>query len=356
MVGALTLPRIAALMSALVGGIALSCVPELPRGKSCGDGWWDPEHEECDPSSPDDSYLSACRDRGLGSDDAHCDPLTCEIIADEQSCIRCGDGIASGSEQCDGHDLRGAKCSNGSDVVRCTDECTLDYELCPPVCGDGVVSGTEECEPALSCATDNDCGPGRRCYTLFGECVPDHGFGLNLSCSFYKTTAVGINKPYASGTIERCTSTCAFGRDKCGFCGDGELDDAYFDRVYPSGNSVSFPAEVCDGNQARTDALEAYCRPLCVKEAVNADVVVFCDFQCNAACDGFSPPVDVIVPGDDPAALGCCLAKNSPCPNFDKDGVPKLPCCSWLDNPEWMAEQKCVASNTNQVPVSMVCP
>jgi hypothetical protein len=346
--------RVLAWSGALALGLVIGCL-ELPRGRSCGDGWWDPEYEECDKSSSDRSYVEACRDAGWDKD-ADCDPDTCEIRASELDCTVCGDGVASGAEACDGNDVRGATCPSGSGVVRCTPECALDYQLCPEVCGDGIVNGTEECEASLSCGSDEDCGPGLVCYPLFGECVPGGGgFGPNLSCSFYNTKAIGVDKPYASGAVERCTDDCFFGRNNCGFCGDGELDDSYTDFVYPQGDAVTFPGEICDGGEALANELEAYCEPLCVNDPINSDVAIFCDFECNANCTDFAPPDDII-PGQDPEALGCCLAEESPCPKFGTEGVPDLPCCSWLEHPEWLAEEKCVAKNTDQVPVPLVCP
>jgi len=349
------LGRVLALACGLLAGTTAGCLNDLPRGRSCGDGWWDPEHEECDPSSLDDSYIDACRERGLGVVDAKCDPNSCEILATEQDCTRCGDGVATGDEPCDGNDLRGATCPGGSGVLQC-DQCKLVYDNCPSICGDGIVSGTEECEHALSCGDDSDCGANRQCYSLFGECVPSQGFGPNLSCSYYNTKAIGKNKPYVSGTISRCTDSCFFGRNNCGFCGDGELDAAYPDFVYPNGDQTEIPAEVCDGDKADQGLLAAHCEPLCINDPINADVVVLCDFECNAGCTGFAQPEGVIDPGQHADALGCCLAKGSPCPNFGATGVPEFPCCSWLRNPEWLAEKKCVAKQTEVIPVTMVCP
>ncbi len=63
----------------------------------------------------------------------------------------CGDGIAEGSEQCDGGDLAGATCSSqgctgGS--PSCNVDCTLDYSSCTgcPFCGNNVAEGNEECD------------------------------------------------------------------------------------------------------------------------------------------------------------------------------------------------------------------
>lgn len=347
------LVRLAAAASALVIGVALGCLGDLPRGRSCGDGWWDPEYEECDPTSSDRSWVEGCREQGIAKD-AQCDPITCEL----QACSVCGDGIASGTEECDGDDLRGTGCPGGSGGVRCTDQCKLDFELCPAVCGDGIISGIEECEPSLSCGSDEDCGPGRVCYQLLGECVPsDGGFSPNLSCSYYDTTAIGTNhkidKPYVSGNIWRCTDDCLFGRNECGFCGDGIRDGAYVDVVHPGGSVAPFPGEFCDGKQALQEDIQAYCEPLCVKEAINADVVVLCDVQCNDKCTAFAPPEDIV---PNPDTLQCCLAKNSPCPLYDKEGVPDLPCCSWAEHPEWVLDtEKCVPKVTDEVPKTTVC-
>lgn len=350
------LTRVAVASVGVVIGLAVGCLGELPRGRSCGDGWWDPEFEECDKSSSDRSYVDACRKNGWDHD-ADCDPNTCEIKASEDDCTVCGDGKASGDEACDGNDVRGATCPSGSGVVRCTDKCELDFDLCPEVCGDGIVNGTEECEPSLACGSDEDCGEGRVCYALLGECVPSNGFGPDLSCSYYNTTAIGmeekIAKPYASGTISRCNDDCFFGRNSCGFCGDGELDGSYSDFVYPGGDFVTFPGEFCDGSEAAQDDIEAYCEPLCVDEAINADVVVLCSFECNANCTDFAPPDDI---APNPDTLGCCLAAKSPCPKNDPAGVPDLPCCAWLEHPEWLEEEKCVVKDTDDLPISYVCP
>jgi hypothetical protein len=343
-----------ALSFALAAGVLAGCPFELDRGLSCGDGWWDPEYEECDPSDPNDkAYVNACREQGFAVD-AQCDPQTCKILASEEDCNVCGDGIAFGDEQCDGEDLRGQSCAAGSGKLGCKSNCTFDYDDCPAYCGDNIVNGNEECEPGVLCTSDEDCSSGRTCYQ--GDCIEiGEGFAPRISCSHYETKAIGFSKPYASGTIGACVENgCFFGRNQCSFCGDGELDPEYDDLVAPNGSTGKFPAEVCDGEEAQLDKLVAHCEPLCVDDPINSDVVVKCDFECSADCQDFATPGDVVPP--DPESLGCCLAKDSPCPNFDTEGVPNFPCCSWLEKPEWQAEKKCVASNTGMIPVTYVCP
>ncbi len=308
----------------LLGGLA-ACLDPLPRELSCGDGWWDREVEACDPSSPDAGWIEGCRALGIDQD-ARCDRRTCELVY-------CGDGIPTGDEACDSNDVRGATCPSGSGNVLCHDGCTLDYSDCVALSNDGIVSESEECEQDVVCGEDEDCAPGQACYALLGLCVPKTPFepGGGLSCSNFATEATGKTKPYASGTIGLCTSECIFGRENCGFCGDGELDGIYTDVTWPNGDRVPLPAEVCDGDQADPDALHEHCLRLgCAGSPLAGDVELACEFDCLADCQGF----DTVNIGG-PDALGCCLAAGSPCPvnntnNYDPPaGVPALPCCSW---------------------------
>ncbi len=333
-------PSRLALASALVAGLVAACLVDLPRARSCGDGWWDRKFEGCDPSSPERDYLDACRELGINQAGS-CDPDTCEIVC-------CGDGVATGPEQCDGNDVRGETCPSGSGELRCTDACTLDYDLCPAVCGDGLVSATEECDPSVICGDDDDCGPTHICYTLSGECVPKGVYRPDNSCRNFLTTAHDVSKPYASGNVYECTSTCIFGRDHCGFCGDGKLDGRYSDRTLPDGGYLESEAEICDGDVADPELLHAHCQPLCVDEPVNADVALECEFDCMADCKGFAPPDDI-----GGGQNGCCLAQLSPCPLEAGDGVPDLPCCAWL-SPDWSGEPACVEKQTNSD--VWVCP
>lgn len=340
----------------LVSGFGAGCLIELERGLSCGDGWVDHESgEECDPKDPSGAHLSACRDQGWVVD-ASCDAQTCQIRASEADCTVCGDGMATGNEACDGADLRGATCPGGGlGEVECTEECTVDLSDCPEVCGDGIVSGTEECDPDNPCNDDGDCDADKVCsFAIGGECVTaGEGLAPKLSCSSYEVLA-SLEKPsYASGTIERCTSECTFGRDDCGFCGDGILDGKYSDLVWPSATPIEFAAEVCDGEEADEEHLTDYCRSLCIDGPSDPDLSVRCDFECEDDCSGFSLPDD-FVPGDfEPADINCCLAAGDSCPKAAEPvpDLPDLPCCYWLENPE--DGEVCVWSG---LPMREVCP
>jgi hypothetical protein len=276
-----TLVRSCTLALAAVVGSVLGCPLELQRGLSCGDGWWDPEYEECDPRAVDAPYIDACRDRGIPVD-AECDPQTCTIRASEEDC-----------------------------------QCRLDPSACEQVCGDGIVSGDEECEPELGIRGGYQADP--------------------LECSDYISTGSIQGKHYASGNVGPCNDDCTFSHIGCNFCGDGVQDGEFTNWIAP-GVTATFAAEICDGNDADPEQLDVECEDRCIDDddpPINGDVVLQCDFECEPDCSDFAPPSDVAVPG-----LGCCIAKGSPCPGLGTMGVPDLPCCSWL-GPEGLPEGTC---------------
>lgn len=331
------------------GGLA-SCLIEVDRGLSCGDGWRDPLHEACDPNDPDRAFEGACRELGFMID-ATCDPVTCEILDDVASCNICGDGVRAQDEACDGDDIPdSAVCPAGSvGTVRCTDDCTLDTSDCPAQCGDGLVTGDEECDPEAGCKEDADCELGQACWLVHGICVnAGSDFGPSLDCAHYNVTGLPEEKhAYTSGEIERCSDTCYFGRNDCSFCGDGVVDKEYDDISWPVG-TTTIPAEICDGDQvADLEALADYCRPICTDGPVDPNLQVYCDFECNGECTGFALPDDIAM-GATPEELSCCLAPGTLCP-IDNDNVPDLPCCGWGGG-----LQQCVWSSSP--PIVQICP
>lgn len=71
---------------------------------------------------------------------------------DESGCIRCGNDIQEGAEQCDGTDLAGHSCQDFGFVdpggLVCTPGCLLDPSACTPLCGNGEVEPQEGCDDA----------------------------------------------------------------------------------------------------------------------------------------------------------------------------------------------------------------
>jgi hypothetical protein len=92
----------------------------------------------------------------------------------------CGDGIASGVEQCDGSDLAGrADCQSlgyyDSAPLTCTATCELDTSRCTGSCGDGVVQPDHEyCDGADPATTCTDVGFGAGAISC-SHCAPDLG-------------------------------------------------------------------------------------------------------------------------------------------------------------------------------------
>ena len=171
----------------------------------------------------------------------------------------CGDGVASGMEQCDGTILGGATCEmvlggGRRGTIRCDpNTCTFDTRGCTlAICGDGKIEGHETCEGSnvggvtcggsdvgtvtcdpRYCGLDTSkckpatCGNGRK--DEFEDC-DGQDFG-GETCQ-----SVSGGDPNAMGPLT-CTATCRYDARECiprpGFCGDGALQAPY---------------ETCDGD------------------------------------------------------------------------------------------------------------
>ncbi|EDM80148.1 hypothetical protein PPSIR1_35897 [Plesiocystis pacifica SIR-1] len=342
-----------ALIGLCVGGVfALGC--PLPRGLSCGDGWLDPEFEQCDPNDPNQRHASACRDKGF-TRDAGCDPLTCEILDSDDDCNICGDGVVRGDEECDGSvpdsDAIDLQCALG--FVSCNSSCRLE---CVGECvGRPPGDLTPECTPNEQCEGDDDCEEGEACSSFLEQCLPAlGGFSPELECSNFEPEH-DEKDSYTKGYILHCTDACIFSRENCSYCGDGVLDGEFDITIGGDEGVGTLEPEVCDGDQVDRDKLIAHCQPLCIEEGFPFDpaLPVFCDVECNEDCDGFVIDGDVI-PGGSASDYGCCLAGGTPCPTEGYPGIPDdLPCCQWLDNPP-EAEDTCVLDTENAA--IQICP
>lgn len=270
-----------------------ACTLQLDDGIACGDGFVDTlAGEECDPGDPS-SFESAClgtdRPDGIGA----CNPVTCEIENDIETCAVCGDGIAdvSAGEECDGDDFLSATCIAGG-AIQCNDDCTLDRSACVN-CGNGVLDPWEECDPlAVEILT-------------MGK--PE--------CS--ELASPNINKPYSSGVPGRCLSDCRWERAGCSYCGDGTLDEDPL-AVDPEGNFQTLP-EICDGVDFDSEALDS---------KINGSNCSLLDemarpiVECSDDCLEIIPRTDLAQP--------CCLEKYAPCPSAGDT----LRCCFEHENPQ----------------------
>ena len=294
--------RLASLFAAGVIGLCASCLElELPRGVSCGDGWWDVDYEACDASAADGGLPA-----GVG----------------------CPAGTAG--------------------FVTCASDCTIDYggcELTASRCGNGVLEPGEECDPGIRCIEDADCPAARPvCATELGECMVATPLGEPaLACQYYEVTAWnhGKDQPsYRRGEVGSCTLDCVFDREACNFCGDGQLDSAYGDLGWPD-IEYDQPAEICDG-EADPIALSQYCFDRCGLTP-STEILLGCSYPgCDDDCQGIEPTIDT--PGSDP---GCCVVGGAPC--IEGEGALGLPCCYWLDNED-------VAGMCVDVVNGSVCP
>ena len=173
---------------------------------TCGNGWVE-AHEECDgPLS------RACKDysAALGVGTYACG-ADCKYDFSGCAPARCGDGLRSGNEACDGQDMSSltvpacvtydpSRFVDGA--LSCAADCTFDVSQCTTsTCGDGVREASEECDGA-----DFDL----RSYTDPWE-DPS-------ACTHASST-------FATGQL-RCTSDCRRDFSQCRTiaCGDGRVE------------------------------------------------------------------------------------------------------------------------------------
>lgn len=111
----------------------------------CGDGFLNPNFEDCDTTTFPDGL--SCTDYGFLRGELSCDE-TCSI--DESTCTDeapavCGDGIISRGEFCDGDNFGTVDCvriAYAGGTLKCTDECMWDASDC--ILMDGRRVGDEE--------------------------------------------------------------------------------------------------------------------------------------------------------------------------------------------------------------------
>ena len=231
--------------------------------KGCGDGNIDDPPEECDPAAappiPTDQDECSEHTGYSGSGTVLCNNVTCQI--DLSNCDMCGDGNATGSEECDSGnppaippDFNGAHCDDVSPYhgdetyLQCID-CTLDYSNCQ-YCGDGEINGPEDCDPTASppvSASNDQCTEhtgyyGSGAVTCNGDCT----FNMNNceycgdgiisgpeNCDNSASPAVPTDEDecedhagYLGSGGVTCTASCTFDMSACGLCGDFVLDEA----------------------------------------------------------------------------------------------------------------------------------
>ena len=232
------------------------CFPQV-----CGDGIVSGA-EQCDGEVPANI---TCEERGFYRSTG---PITCSpaCTLDVSSCRqRCGDGVvdAEFGEVCDRAALAGATCMTQEDppfhggTLGCAPDClAFDVRDCMGYCGDGVATGGEECDGTdlggTVCAPDPACAgpsPPAACATHAGFGAPvcaSSGCVLDLAgCARPGNGIVDaredcdgadlggrscVNFGFNGGQLRcgPCTlddPSCTFDTSLCtGFCGDGVLN------------------------------------------------------------------------------------------------------------------------------------
>jgi len=136
-------------------GCGSDCTFETASCSRCGDGVLDAE-ESCDGTVPAEL---ACTTEGFAAGTLGC-TSTCEL--DVAACTLCGNGEMDTGEVCDGSDFGTTSCGSlglGEGSLACLATCVIDTTACAvaPVdrCGDGVATADESCDGAdllgLSC-------------------------------------------------------------------------------------------------------------------------------------------------------------------------------------------------------------
>lgn len=201
--------------------------------------------------------------------------LTCGATCksyDVSACTLCGDGDVEGDEQCDSQNLNGATCQSlgfaGGGSLSCSGSCTFNTSGCSNnTCGDGTVNGADEC----------DCGnSGSVCSAAQLD---------NRSCTDFTSPGGGA---YAGGSLGcRSPDNCTFDTSACYYCGDGDIN----------------PGEQCDGS--------ALGGQTCVGLGYTAGTL-----SCNGSCQ---LDESACISVENPVLL--CNSPNLDIPDNDSSGV-----------------------------------
>ena len=198
--------------------------------------------------------------------------------------VLCGNGLLDGNEECDvpqipvgcfqtnvtistqdqlACDQLLQQCGSGQ---TCSDSCAC--QSFASVCGDGLVTGSEQCEENAQCGAGQYCvDPGQG--GLSCSCLLACGDGFLASNEVCDSNA-NCNPGYeCSGVCSACTPICGDG-----VCLDTETVDTCFNDCYVAppptcGNGVLDAGEVCDGSATPTGC-------------VSVVAVLTCNADCTA--------------------------------------------------------------------------
>lgn len=254
---------------AWAGGFEVTLPGAIIVNGDCGDGVAT-GGEECDD---DDLAGQTCAGLGFFGGQLRC---AADCHFDVALCDGCGNGTLDVGEACDGADLGGATCQGqGYDdgVVGCTAACTLDLSGCS-VCGDGQVSGPEVCD------------------------------GVQLAGA--TCTSLG----FADGGALACRPTCAtYDISACEECGDG----------------------VCSGSETNASC-PADCLPTCGDGNDTCDSGETCA-TCPGDCTLCAPYTATVTGGGQTNTIGVAVSPIT-VTVVDDDGQPVPGAVITLSHPD----------------------
>ena len=295
---------------------AAACGPDPVCGVSCGsclsseacsaDG-------QCEPIGAACPEIADCSDRECGFDPV-CG-TSCGECGDGETCnaggqcepaeMTCGDGMATGTETCDGTDVGAETCATqGFDAgtLTCNGTCDgFDTSACTYTCGDDGIDPGETCD-----GTD-----------VGAETCETQGFdagtlGCNATCDGFDTSGC-VTYVCGNGTVdpgETCDDGNTLGGDYCaadcsavtGACGDGtqQSNEACDDGNTVDGDYCAFDCQTVtgsciDGTQQGNETCDGadVGAETCATQGFDAGTL-----GCNGTCDGLDTSACTYVCGD----------------------------------------------------------
>lgn len=302
-------------------------------GSGCGNNSLD-AGEVCDGSALNGE---SCQSLGFEQGGTLACALSCQRFDTSacQSAATCGDGTREGPEQCDGADLGGATCAslgqgfNGGSLG-CTSSCTFDTRQCqsPQSCGNGVAEGSEVCD-----------GPDLGGATCTSEGFAGGTLVCNAACTGFSTTGCQALTACGNGTIdagEACDGANLAGEScqtlgyKAGSlgCDAGCGFDTSQCSGYPNcGNGTADGLDACDGeswNAGPSDACTSFglgagsvaCTAECSVDFSSCQETDYCAAQGWYGDGVICDPCEAYGGSPDPDCATVCAARDGQCSNW----------------------------------------